>query len=143
MKIGTDQINGFLTFFFHDHGSDFPEVFDLTDESGDVELLVFPIEENRDFPIRRSGRQQSGDVGLLAMNPEDRIGFKLRDHMIATRSTHPDQGFGPVPTVGQDIEPTRNREAKSLNNLFGQRDFRPKRTTSSCAFGMIELGPEG
>ncbi len=54
MKIGTDQIDGFLTFFFHDHDSDFPEVLDLPDEPGDVELFGFSIDENRDLPIRRS-----------------------------------------------------------------------------------------
>jgi hypothetical protein len=143
VKIGADQIDGFFTFFFHDHDSDFPEVFDLTDEPGDVELFVFSIDQNRDLPIRRSERQQGCHLCLLPMNPEVRIGFELRDHMITTRSTHPDQGFGPVPTVSQNIEPTRNGESKSLKNLFGQRDFRLKGTTSSRALGVIEFGPEG
>ena len=78
----------------HDHDSDFPEVFDLPDELGDVELFGFSIDGNRDLPIRRSERQQSCHLCLLPLNPEVRIGFELRDHMITTRSTHPDQGFG-------------------------------------------------
>ena len=143
MKIGTDQIDRFLTLFLHDHDSHFPEVFDLPDEPGDVELFSFPIDENRDLPIRRSERQQGSYLCLVPMNPEVRIGFELRDHMITTRSTHPDQGFGPVPTIDQDVEPTRDGESKSLKNLFGESDFRVKRTTSSRALRMIEFGPEG
>ncbi len=143
MKMGTDQIDRFLTFFFHDHNSHFPEILDLSDEPGDVELFGFPVDENRDLPIRRSERQQGCHFCLLPLNPKVRIGFELRDHMIPTRSADPDQGFGPVPTVGQDVESTRNGESKSLKNLFGQSDFRLKRTTPSGALGMIEFGPEG
>ena len=77
------------------------------------------------------------------MNPEVRIGFELRDHMITTRLTYPDQGFGPVPTVGQNVEPARDGELKSLNNLFGQSDFRLEGTTSSRALGMIEFSLKG
>ena len=143
MEMGTDQIDRFLTLFLHDHDSDFPEIFDLTDDPGDPELFCFSIEKNRDLPIRRSDREQGRDLCLVPVNPEDRIGFELRDHMIATCSAHPDQGLSPVPTVGQQIEPARNRQDEFLNNLFGQYDFRLKRTASSRTLGMIEFGPEG
>ena len=42
MEIGTDQINGFLPFFFHHHNSDLSHLLDLSDEPGDGSLLVFP-----------------------------------------------------------------------------------------------------
>ena len=143
MKIGTDQIDGFLTSFLHDYNRDFPEVLDLPGEPGDLELFGFSIDENRDLPVRRGERQQSCHFCLLPMNPEVRIGFELRDHMVTTLSAHSDQGFGPIPTVGQHVEPTRNGKSKSVNDFLGQRDFCPKRTASSRALGMIEFGPKG
>jgi hypothetical protein len=143
MKIGTDQIDGFLTFLFYDDHRYFPETLDLPDKPGDAELFGFSIDENRDLPIRRSEGQQGCHLCLLAVNPEDRIGFELRDHMIATGATHPDQGFGPVPTVGQEVEPTRDGESKLLKNLLSQGNLGLKRTAASGALGMIEFGPEG
>jgi len=63
--------------------------------------------------------------------------------MVTTLSTDPDQRFGPVPAIGQDIEPTRDRQCKGFDDLLSQGDFGLKGAATSRPFRMIELGPEG
>ena len=63
--------------------------------------------------------------------------------MIATRSTDFNQCLCPVPTVSQDVEFTRKREAKVFDHPFGQSNFGLKIPTSLSSFGMIEPRPEG
>jgi hypothetical protein len=143
MEVRTDQINGFLPLFSHHHNSDLSYFLDLSDEPGDGEPFGLSIDEQRDVSIGRGQGHQRGHFCLFPMDPEDRIGFELRDHMIATRSTDFNQCFCPVPTVSQDIEFTGKREAKVFDHPLGQNNFGLKRTTSTGSLGMIESGPEG
>jgi len=63
--------------------------------------------------------------------------------MVTTRSTDLNQRFGPIPTVSQDIELTRNWQCKGFNDLLSQGDFGLKATTTPCAFWVIKFGPQG
>ena len=143
MNIRTNQINGFFAFFFHNHDGYFSEVLDLPNKLGKVECFSFPIHEKGNFPIGRSECQQGCDLRFFPMHPENRIGFELRDHMVATLSTDMNQSFRPVPTIGQEVEFTRDGKPKSFDNLFGQSNFSLKITTSFSPLGMIESGPQG
>jgi len=62
--------------------------------------------------------------------------------MIATPSTDVNQCFGPVPTVGQDVELTRKRKPEVLDPPLGQSNLGLKVPTAPGSFGMIESGPE-
>src|SRR5512137_3021764 len=142
MKIRADQINRFLPLLLYNDHSHFSQVLDVPDESGNLESLGFPIHEKRNLAIGSPERQEAGDGGPFAVHREDRIGFELRDHMVATLSTDFYQCFRPVPTIGQEIEFTGDRQSKPLDKAFGQGDFRLKGATSSRPFRMIEFGPK-
>jgi len=63
--------------------------------------------------------------------------------MVATPSTDPNQGFGPIPAISQHIEFTGDWQSKDSDDLLGQDDFALKGTTPSRPFRMIKLGPQG
>ena len=62
--------------------------------------------------------------------------------MVSTLATKLSQCFCPIPAIRQKIDLTRDREAKSLEHLFGNRNFSLKGTTSLGPFRMIEFGLE-
>ena len=143
MEIGGDKVTRLFPFFFYHHDGDFSEVFNAADKSSDFKSLVFPVEGKRDLLIGRVEGWESGDLSSFPIDEERRIGSELRDHMVPTLSAESSQGFPPIPAISQEVDFTGNREPQTLNHLFNQLDFGPKRATSLSAFGMIEFGPEG
>jgi hypothetical protein len=79
-----------------------------------------------------------GDLCALTLEKDHGVGFELTDHMVTATLTGLNQGLGPIPTVGQDIEVTGHRELKSLNHAFDHGDFGLKRATASYSFGVVE-----
>jgi hypothetical protein len=77
------------------------------------------------------------------MNPKVRIGFELRDHMIAARPADLDQGLRPVPTIGQYVEFTRDGEVELLDDSFGQLNLCSEVATSLRSLRMIEFSVKG
>lgn len=142
MEIGGNKITWFLSFLFDHHNGDFAEVFDEADKSGDLKRSVFPIEREGDLSIGRGKGREGPHFGSFPIDEEDRVGSKLRDHMVATLSAELSQGFGPIPSICQKIHFTRDREAETLKHFFNQGDFGLERATSFTAFGVIEFGPE-
>jgi hypothetical protein len=143
MNIRTYKVNGFLTFFLHHNDGYFPQAFNVSNKPGDVECFGFSIDEKGNLSIGRNEIQKTCHVRFVPLNPENRIGFELRNHMIATLSTDQNQRFGPVPAIGQDVEFTRDRQCKGSDDLLSQGDFGLKGAATPCPFGMIELGPQG
>src|SRR4030043_2349059 len=143
MNIRTDKVSGFLTFFFHYHDSHFPQSLNVSNKPGDAQCFGFSIHEQRDLSIGRTQIQKACHVGFFPIHPENRIGFELRNHMIATLSTDLSQRFGPVPAIGQDIELTMDRQRKGSDDLLSQGDFGLKGAATPHPFRMIELGPQG
>src|SRR4030042_1245370 len=143
MSIRANKVNGFFTFFFHHHDGHFPQTLNVSNKPGDAECFVFSIYEKGDRSEGRNEIQKAFHVRLLPMHPENGIGFELRNHMIATLSTHQNQRFGPVPAIGQDIEPTRDRQCKGSDDLLSQGDFGLKGAATPRPFWMIKLGPQG
>jgi len=143
IKIRTDQINGFLPLLFYDDHCHFSQILDVPNELGNLESLGFPIHEKGNLSIGRSEGQQGRHLRLFPMHPKDGSGSELRDHMIATRPTDFDQCFRPVPTIGQHVEFTRDRESKLFKDSFRQVNLRLEVTTSLGRFRVIEFGPEG
>jgi len=129
-------------FFLHHHDSHSPQVLNLSKELSDMERFGLSIHEQRDLSIGRNDIQKTGHVRFLPLNPEDRIGFELGNHMITTPSTDLRQGFCPVPAIGQDIEFTRDGQDQGSDDLFCQSDFGLKGATPPCSFWMIELRPQ-
>jgi hypothetical protein len=142
MDVRANQVNGFLPFLSHDHHSDLSHFLDLANKPSNGKSFGLPINEERDVPIGGSQRNQRGHLRLFPIDPEDRVGFELGDHMIATPSTDLNQCFGPVPTVGQDIELTGKRKEKVLDHPLGQRNLGLKIPTTPGPFRMIESRPE-
>ena len=63
--------------------------------------------------------------------------------MIATRSTDLNQGFGPVPAIGQDIDLTRDGQYKGFDDLLSQGNFGVKGAAPPRSLRMIQFGPQG
>lgn len=79
-----------------------------------------------------------GDPCALTLEKDHGVGFELTDHMVTATLTGLNQGLGPIPTVGQDIEFTGHRELKRLNHAFDHGDFGLKRAAASDAFGVVK-----
>jgi len=62
--------------------------------------------------------------------------------MIATRSTDLNQGFGPVPAIGQDIDLTRDGQCKGFDDLLSQGNFGVKGAAPPRSLRMIQFGPQ-
>ena len=142
MNIRADKINGFLSFFLHHNDGYFSHALNVSNKLGDTECFGFSIHEQGDLSKGRNQIQKTCHVRFFPMNPENRIGFELRNHMIATLPTDLNQRFGPVPAIGQDIELTRDRQCKGSDDLLSQGDFCLKWTATPRPFRMIELGPQ-
>ncbi len=143
MYIRTDQVDGFFTFFFHHHDGHFPQALKVSNKPDEAEGFGLSIHKQGDLSIGRSQIQKAGHAGLFSMNPENRIRFELRNHMVTTLSTGSSQRFGPVPAIGQDIEFTRDWQDKGSDDLLGQSDFGRKGVATPPPFRMVELGPQG
>jgi len=107
---------------------------------------------NGDLPIRKlvhSDRVGSAssrkciELYPFPLNPDDRVGFELRDHVIAKPPTEFNQIFCPIPTIHQHIEFTGDREIEVLDNLLSQGDFCMKGATSSGPLWVVELCSKG
>ena len=141
MNIRADEANRFLSFFLHHNDGHLPHTLNVPNQLGDTEGFGFSLYEQGDLSEGRNEIQKACHVRFLPMNPENGIGFELRNHMIATLSTHQTQRFGPVPAIGQDIEPTRDRQCKGSDDLLSQGEFGLKGAATPRPFRMIELGP--
>ena len=60
--------------------------------------------------------------------------------MIAVIPARQSHFFGPVPTVGQNIESAGFGQVQLLDDLFRQGDFGLESSASLGPFGMIEAG---
>jgi len=63
--------------------------------------------------------------------------------MIAASPTDLDQGLCPVPTIGQYVEFTRDRELNLFDDSFCQLNLCTEVATSLGPLGMIEFSPKG
>ncbi len=152
VEMGRDQIDGFLTFLFYPYHGHLTYSLDLPDHLSHLKGSILPVQMEGDLPIKRL-TQETLEFSLFPLYPEDRIGFELRDHVIAFPSTEFNQFFAPIPTIHEEIEFTGSREFKALNHPFRQRrislrlichiDFCMKGATSSGSLGMVELRPQG
>jgi len=142
MNIGRDQIDRFLSFLFNNDHSHLAQILEVPNKLGHFECFGLPIQEEGDFAIGGIVSQKGLHLRSLSIDPEDRVGLELRDHMVTTPSADPYQTLCPVPTIRQNIEFTRQRELKPFDDLFSQSDLRLKRSTSLGSFGMIESCPE-
>ena len=72
MNIRTDEVQGFLPFFFYHHDGHFPQVLNVSNTPGDVECFGFSIQGKGDL----SGGNEIKKTCYLRffpMNPENRI----------------------------------------------------------------------
>jgi hypothetical protein len=143
MEIRANKMARFLSFLFHNHDRDFAEVLNEANKASDLQSSAFSIEVQRDLSVGRAKSGQGGHLSSFAIDEDNSIGPHLRDHMVAPCSTELSQRFSPIPAICQEIGFTGNWEAKRLKHFFDQEDFGSKGATSSGAFGMIEMGPEG
>jgi hypothetical protein len=143
MEIRTDEITGFLSFFFYENDRDFAEVLDEANEPSDLKSSLLSIEGKRDLSVGRAKGRESCYFGLFPIDEENGIGPQLRDHMVTPCSAELSQRLPPIPAICQKIDFTRDREAKRLEHLFDQEDFGSKGAASFASFRMIEVGPEG
>ena len=143
MKVRRNKIRSLLSFFFHHDQCHFAQALDAPDKSGNLEGFALAIQEKRDLSIARTKVGEGSNLGFFTIHPKDGRGFKLRDHMVTTLPTSIGQSFGPVPTIRQHIEFTRDRESEPLDNPLCNCDLGLKASTTLRPFGMIELGPKG
>ena len=143
MEIRGDKITGLLLFLFDHHNSDLTKVLDEADKSGDLKSSMSTIEGKGDLSISRMEAREARHFGSFSIDEEDRIGSKLRNHMVTILSAELSQRLPPIPTVCEKIEFTGNRQTKGLKHLFDQEDFGSKRAASFGPFGVIEFRPEG
>jgi len=142
IKISGDKIDRSLPFLPDSNHSHLAQPIDLSNKLSQPEGSGLSIERNGDFPIRKL-IHQGPELFSFPLHPEDRVGFELRDHVIAQPPAEFNQLFCPIPAIHQDIEFTRDGEIEARDNLFSQGDFGMKGTTSSCSLGVVELCSEG
>lgn len=104
---------------------------------------MFAIEENGNLSISRADGRKGRNIGSFPIDEKDRIGSKLRDHMVTMLSADLSQWLRPIPSICQKIDFTRDRETETLKYLFGQGDFGLERAASFASFEVIEFGPKG
>jgi len=143
MDTGRDQIVGFFAFFFHhDHG-DCAQVFDDSDEFGNLDGFLFAVQWQADLPIGPWVCLKVRELGSFTVEDNDRVGLKLRDHVIASAPTDLNQFLCPIPTIGDNIEFAREGKLKISDHVFGNGYFGTKATASFGSLRMIESGPKG
>jgi hypothetical protein len=128
--VGRNQITRLLSFLLDDDHRHQAKAFNETDKFGDLYRLAFAVKKERNFSISRGFRIQFGNFCPFLMDPNHRIGFQLRDHMVAQLPTGFNQLFGPIPTVDQKIKLARRRQTETLKHPLGQSDFGPEATAS-------------
>jgi len=142
IKISRDKIDRLLPFFSDYNHSNLAKTIDLSNKLSKPEFSGLSIERNGDFPIGILVYKGS-ELGSFSLNPEDRVGFELRDHVIAQPPAEFNQLFCPIPAIHKDIEFTGDREIEVLYNLLSQGDFCMKGATSSLFLWVVELCSEG
>jgi hypothetical protein len=142
IKISGDKIDRLLPFLSDYNHSNLAKTIDLSNKLSKPEFSGLSIERNGDFPIRILVYKGS-ELGSFSLNPEDRVGFELRDHVIAQPPAEFNQLFCPIPAIHKDIEFTGDREIKVLYNLLSQGDFCMKGATSSLSLWVVELCSKG
>ena len=143
MDTGGDQIVGLFTFFFHhDHG-DFAQAFDGPDEFGNRDGFLLAVQWQTDLAIDPWAYLKVSDLGSFPVEDNDRVGRKLRDHVITPAPADPNQLLRPIPAIGDKVEFIRNGNRKISDHLLGNGYFGTKPTASLGSPRMIESGPKG
>jgi len=141
IKISRDKIDRLLPFLSDYNHSNLAKPIDLSNKLSKPEFSGLSIERNGDFPIGILVYKGS-ELGSFSLNPEDRVRFELRDHVIAQPPAEFNQLFCPIPAIRKDIEFTGEREIRILDNLLSQGDFCMKGATSSLSLWVVELCSE-
>jgi len=142
IKISRDKIDRPLPFLSDYNHSNLAKPIDFSNKLSKPEVSGLSIERNGELPIRILVYKGT-EFCPFPFNPEDRVGFELRDHVIAQPPAEFNQLFCPIPAVHKDIEFTRYREIKVLYNLLSQGDFCMKGAASSFSLWVVELCSEG
>ena len=143
MDTGRDKIVGLFAFFLdHDHG-DFAQAFNAPDEFGDLNGFILAIQWQADLSIGPWVCLKVRELGSFAIEENDRVGLKLRDHMIALPPTDLNQFLRPIPAIGEKIEFARDGKRKIFDHFLGNRYFGTKAATSFGSLAMVESGPKG
>jgi hypothetical protein len=143
MEIRGDKITGLLSFLFDHHNCNLTKVLDETDKSADLKSSMFTIEGKGDLTIGSVDGRETRNFGSFSIYEEDRIGPKLRNHMVTILSTKLSQWLSPIPTVCEKIDFTGDRETKGLKHSFDLGDFGLEMAAPFASFGVIEFSPEG
>lgn len=143
MDIGGNQIVGLFAFFFHhDHG-DFAQAFDAADEFGNLDGFILAVQWQADLAIGPWVCLKVRDFGSFTVEDNDRVGLKLRDHVIASAPADLNQILRPIPAIGDNIEFASNGKRKISDHVLGNGYFGTKATASFGSLAMIESGPKG
>lgn len=156
IKIGREQISEFILLLLsNQHHFAYPLNLPNPLSYLKSSILSVPPEADtglaeqigRDLSEKRFA-QESLKLDSLTLHQEDRIGFKLGDHVIIFRVTIFNQFFVPILTNHEDKEFLRKKQFEVLNNPFRQRrislrlneqmDLCMGGVTSSGSLGMIE-----
>ena len=143
MDTGRDQIVGLFAFFLdHDHG-DCAQVFDEADEFGNLDGFLFAVQWQANLSIGPWVCLKVPDLGSFPVEENDRIGLKLRDHVIASAPADLNQFLRPIPAISDNIEFAREGKRKISDHVLGNRYFGTEAAASLGGLAMIESGPKG
>lgn len=142
MNFHTKGIDRFLLIFFNPYKNYIPKDLDLSHKLWNTKFSNFQINGNGDISIGKDETQENAHKSFFIISQKKRIGFELGNYWIAISSTELNQWFGPVSTISQHAEFTREGQHQGSDHLLDKGDFALKGVTPPILFCMIEIGPQ-